>query len=107
MRGEGRRLGGASIQLLTRGEGWPMVAHGAAVPPRGDGGSTKRRRETIPSVGQSGPNGLATWAGSRENGRKLQEGMGNGLQKSFLDLNEGFEFKDSNTIRLKFELRPN
>jgi hypothetical protein len=58
-------------------------------------------------LGQSGLNGLATWAGSRENGRGLQEGMGNELQKSFSDLNQGFEFKDSNTFRLKFEVRLN
>jgi hypothetical protein len=33
----------------------------------------------------------------------------NGLQKPFSDLNQGFEFKikDSNTFKLKFELRPN
>jgi hypothetical protein len=40
MRGEGRRSGGASIRLLTRGEGWPTAAHGAAAPARG----TRRRR---------------------------------------------------------------
>jgi hypothetical protein len=77
-KGEGRRLGDASIRLLECGEGWPM--------------------------GWSGLNGPVTWAGFRENGRRLQEGMGNGLQNSFLDLNQGFEFEDSNT---KFELRPN
>jgi hypothetical protein len=63
-----------------------------------------RRSPRWAILGWSGLNGLVTWAGFRENGRRLQEGMGNGLQNSFLDLNQGFEFEDSNT---KFELRPN
>jgi hypothetical protein len=33
--------------------------------------------------------------------------INNGLPKSFSDLNQGFEFNDSNTFRLKFELSPN
>jgi hypothetical protein len=33
--------------------------------------------------------------------------INNGLQKTFSDLNQGFEFKDSNTFKLKFELRKN
>jgi hypothetical protein len=40
MRGEGRRSGGASIHLLTCGEGWPTVAHSATVLARG----ARRRR---------------------------------------------------------------
>jgi hypothetical protein len=40
MRGEGRRSAGASIRLLTQGEGWPTAAHGAVVPVRG----ARRRR---------------------------------------------------------------
>jgi hypothetical protein len=53
MRGEGMRPGGASIHLLTRGEGWPMAA-----PVRGarrQCGSTRgRRRPGWAKVGSSG-----------------------------------------------------
>jgi hypothetical protein len=45
-RGKGRRLGGASIWLLTCGVGRPMVAYGAAASRMGGGGvaSGGRRR---------------------------------------------------------------
>jgi hypothetical protein len=42
MRGEGRRLSGASICLLARWEGWPTPSHDAAAPARGGGDSANR-----------------------------------------------------------------
>jgi hypothetical protein len=64
------REGGGTVQWLgfswcTRG-----ARHTPAVAGRtGGGGASDRRRETTPSMGQAGPNGLMTRAG-RENSRK-------------------------------------
>jgi hypothetical protein len=54
MKGEGRRPSDASIQLLVRGEGWPMTVHGTGMLARGCGGSAKRRREMVSSMGHLG-----------------------------------------------------
>jgi hypothetical protein len=55
MKGEGRRPSDASIQLLVRGEGWPTTVHDMVMPARGCGGSAKRRREMVSSMGHLGP----------------------------------------------------
>jgi hypothetical protein len=55
----------------------------------GDSGLSVWRKE-IEVGGPAGPNSLATWAGSRENGRGPQEGMGRNQQWAAENL---FRFK--------------
>jgi hypothetical protein len=55
------------------------------------------------SVGPAGPNCLATWADSREKWHGPQDGMGQNSR----DKDLSSKIKESNTFKLKFELRPN
>jgi hypothetical protein len=69
MRGEGRQPSGASIRLLTRGEGWATAVHAAVAPIKGarrQRGSARGRRRPR-EMGQTSRFGqmgrLGSWAG--------------------------------------------
>jgi hypothetical protein len=79
--GKGRRPGGASIRLLTRGVGRSTVVYGAATSRMGGGGAAsggRRRSLEWAGLGRSGPRaGPAT-----KNPRKNETGCKNCLGRN-------------------------